>query len=246
MHTTLPTCRFDSWTATALNTSLAKELLRDKEADSLQMFFHAITSSGWNEIRKPVLKWMNAKTRRRVTVFVGTDHAITDPHALEMMQEATIEVRIMNNYRGVFHPKVVWLNGKSKNLVWVGSNNLTKDGLLNNIEFAVLVDSKKIPPEMSKWVSTVASASTLLDVDLLRSYKEERKKFEKSRASTKATTFTWSKKNEPPNLQEPTIGKGDLVLEIMPEETRGGNQVQIPKKAVKQFFGLEIVGQQKI
>ena len=30
----------------------------------------------------------------------------------------------------------------------------------------------------------------------------------------------------------------------MPEETRGGNQIQIPKLAAKEFFGLENVGDQ--
>jgi len=209
------------------------------------MFFYAITTSGWNEIRKPVMKWMKARSHRNVTVYVGTDHAITDPDVLELMQKETIEVRLMNAYRGVFHPKVVWLKGKSKNLVWVCSNNLTKDGLRNNIEFAVLINSIKIPVGVTKWASTVASGSALLDTELLRSYKEERKNFEKKRADAKATTFTWSQKHEPKRLSKVIVRKGDLILEIMPKETRGGNQIQFPKEATKEFFGLNTVGEHK-
>lgn len=245
MHTALPTCKFDTWTITSLRDSLVTELLADKTSATLQMFFYAITESGWNEIKKPVLKWMQAKKGRTVTIYAGTDHAITDPNALELMHNSALEVRLMNTYRGVFHPKVVWLKGKTKNLVWVGSNNLTKDGLLNNIEFAVLVSSKDVPSEMVQWTSAVASGSTPINAELIRSYRKERNKFEENRADTKANTFTWSQKKEPETQAKISVRKGDLILEIMQKETRGGNQIQIPKEATKEFFGLSTVGAQK-
>ena len=242
MHTILPTCTFDSWTVTSLRDSLLTELSADTGSDALQMYFYAITKSGWNEIRKPVLRWAGAKNGRSVTVYVGTDHAITDPTAMEVMQKEAIDVRLMESYRGVFHPKVVWLKGSGKNMVWVGSNNLTKDGLLNNIEFAVLVKSRHVPVELVHWAAAVASGSTELNDSHLRSYKEERDKFEIKRAAAKATTFTWSRKHEPKHAPTVPVSKGDLIVEIMPEETRGGTQVQLPKEAVKEFFGIDQVG----
>src|SRR5271155_3795997 len=106
MHSILPTCAFDSWTVTSLRDSLVTELKRDATSDTLQLFFYAITTSGWHEIRKPVLRWAGLTNDRSVTAYVGTDHGITDPTAMELMQQAGINVRLMQSYRGVFHPKV--------------------------------------------------------------------------------------------------------------------------------------------
>jgi len=244
MHTLLPTCNFDSWAVKSLRDSLLSELAADESSATLLLFFYAITTSGWLEIRAPVLKWQKAKSARVVTVYVGTDHGITDPAAIESMQQAGLDVRLMESYRGIFHPKVVWLKGQHSNLVWVGSNNLTKDGLLHNIEFAVLIKSRNVPVDLNRWAEAVASASTSLTAALIASYKHERNDFEKRRASAKSTTFTWSKKREPESAPGPTISQGDLILEIMPEETRGGNQIQIPKQAAQCFFGLIGVGDQ--
>ncbi len=244
MHTVLPTCNFDAWTVRSLRDSLLSELAGDQSSAALLLFFYAITLSGWNEIRKPILRWKRANDTRAVTVYVGTDHGITDPSAIEAMQQAGLNVQLMESYRGVFHPKVVWLKGQRSNSVWVGSNNLTKDGLLNNIEFAVLIQSRDIPLELQRWADAVAAGSSALTAELIASYKSEREAFERRRASTKTTTFTWSKKREPASAPVPSLYKGDLILEIMPEETRGGNQIQIPRQAARMFFGLARVGDQ--
>jgi hypothetical protein len=150
----------------------------------------------------------------------------------------------MNSYSGVFHPKVIWMSGGNKNLVWVGSNNLTRAGLLNNIEFAVLIKSRAVPAELSQWVESVAAGSSEVTDELLASYKIEREEFERNRAAAKATTFTWSRRGEPISATKSTAKRGDLIVEIMPEETRGGNQIQFPKKAVESFFGLKKPGDQ--
>jgi hypothetical protein len=242
MHTFLPTCNFNSWAVTSLRDSLLTELPADKSSLELTLFFYAITGSGWVQIKNPVLKWMKAKKRRSVKVYAGTDHGITDPAALDAMQKAGLDVHLMDAYRGVFHPKVLWLKGTRSNLVWVGSNNLTKDGLLNNIEFAVLIKSEDVPVELTRWAEAVISGSTSFNAALLESYKKERKKFEQKQASARSTTFTWSKRREPKFAPAIPISKGDLILEIMPEETRGGNQIQIPKQAASEFFGLQNVG----
>ena len=191
-------------------------------------------------------KWLRRRPYRTVTAYVGTDHALTDPAALTLMQDDGVDVRLMNVYRGIFHPKVVWLAGRGSNVVWVGSNNLTKDGLLNNIEFAVVIEAKATELGFTQWVDAVAAGSTPLTSELLNSYRAERQSFEKKRATAKDTTFTWSRKREPakrpPSAQ---LRKGDLILEIMPEETRGGTQVQFPKAAANAFFGLAKIGQHK-
>ena len=229
-----------------MRDSLVTELARDSVADTLEMFFYAITLSGWSEVRKPVLQWKQSKPHRAVIVYVGTDHAITDPKALELMQQDDIDIRIMDRYRGVFHPKLIWLKGKTHSLAWVCSNNLTKDGLLHNVEFAIVIKFRKPPSGLSRWASAVASGSSKLSAELFDSYKTERENFENKRAAAKATTFTWSRKREPktkPGVA--VVGKGDLIIEVMPQETRGGTQVQFPKEAVREFLGIHRVGEQK-
>ena len=179
LRTVLPTCAFDSWQVTALRDSLLAELANDKVSDALQMFFYAVTQSGWKEIRRSVMRWKRSKPHRTVVVYVGTDHAITDPRAMELMQQDEIEIRLMDTYRGVFHPKLIWLKGNTNNLIWVCSNNLTKDGLLHNIEFAALVKFRKAPSGLTHWVAAVSSGSSKLTAELFGSYKEERERLEK-------------------------------------------------------------------
>ena len=241
---TLPTGSFDTWSVTALRDSIAIELAKDKSSLSLAMFFYAVTTSGWSEIRKPVERWMRGKTARSVVAYVGTDHALTDPAAVTLMIRSGLDVRLMRTYRGVFHPKVIWLAGGTQNCVWVGSNNLTRDGLLHNIEFAVLIKAREALPQLARWAQEVASGSAPASDELLSSYKAERDKFQQKQASANSTTFTWSRKKEPEKSKITRITKGDLIVEIMPEETRGGNQVQLPKQAAREFFGLNKIGDQ--
>lgn len=241
----LPTGLFESWTVTSLRDSIIAELGRDRSDGSLRLFFYAVTESGWSEVGKAIQNWMRGRARRKATLLAGTDHGITDPLVLWTIQQTGIEVRVMETYHGVYHPKVVWLGGGQRNLVWVASNNLTRDGLLNNIEFAALIRARGAPRELTQWSREIEASSSVLTKDLLDSYKAERSAFQARQAKAKTTTFTWSKKAEPAGRAAPAVRRGDLILEIMPEETRGGNQIQIPKEAARRFFGLKRVGDQR-
>jgi len=243
MHTHLPTGILGSWSATALQASLIDELKRDRTSKNLKMFFYAVTNSGWREIRNSVKEWRRLGKGRSVVAFIGTDDAITDPLALENMLGDDVDVRLMEEYQGIFHPKVVWLEGAEGNVVWVGSNNLTKRGLLLNVEFAVVVRSADIPTELKKWADAVESGSSILTPELLLSYKQERKNFEAKRARANVTSFTWSKRSKPTSPAMSNTEAGDLIVEVMPKETgMEGTQIQLPKKAAERFFELTRLG----
>jgi hypothetical protein len=245
MEALLGTARLGSWAVTELRNSLLSELSEDEASHTLRLFIYAITSTGWQELRTTVKRWKKAKPSRRVVAFVGTDHGLTDPDALTRLKDDGVDVRLMVTYSGVFHPKVFWLEGESTSLVWIGSNNLTRDGLVNNIEFAALVKSPSAAPaSLATWANKVEGGSAELTDELLASYKKERDLFESSRAAATTGTFTWSKKKEPPRSVGPTLRSGDLLIEIMPQETRGGNQIQIPIAAAAKFFGLSGIGSQ--
>ena len=239
----LPTATFGSWNVTKFRDSLVAGLNQDSTGTTLQLFFYAVTPSGWYELKEPVKLWQAANQQRKVTMYVGTDHGLTDPTALDLMRKDGVDVRLMISYSGIFHPKVAWLSSPCSHHIWVGSNNLTKNGLVNNVEFGVMVSSVDAPPALMEWAQQVHTGSTPITDELIKSYRSEKKKIEKSRAAAKAATFVWSRRTEPEGNALPQPQLGDLILEVMPEETRGGNQIQLPTKAAEQFLGLKSKGQ---
>jgi len=254
----LPTFTSASWTVTGLLDSLKSELTADAACNQMRFFAYAVTLSGWQEIRDVFNEWKGRVNDRSTIGYIGTDHALTDPEAIRKMQRDGIEIRVMTAYNGVFHPKVFWLSGPRSNLVWVGSNNLTRDGLIQNIEFSTLIKSQHDNPDLRRWFDNVHSASEPISDTLLKNYEDERRVFALSRSAT--GTFTWSMRREAP---QPTTAparnpattpatvpvtalnllpgiRGDLVVEVMPLETGlDGKQMQLPKSAVVQFFGLD-------
>lgn len=235
--THLPTFVGAAWAVTGLRDSILTTLPANNWGTRLSLFFYAVTELGWRELREAVMKWKATAQLRHVIAYVGTDHAITEPEALKLMQRDGVDVRLLQTYQGVFHPKVIWLTGEKENSVWVGSNNLTRDALLHNVEFAVQINSVKPPPELVKWAKQVAEASTPLTYELIRSYECERRSFATTRSS--AGTFTWTKRKEPQAVSARDAVKGDLIIEVMPLETGlDGKQIQLPKAAAVHFFGL--------
>jgi hypothetical protein len=243
MDALLATARIGSWDVTQLRDSLLLELGNDKRSHTLKIFTYAITDAGWLELQAKVVRWLKGAAHRQVVAFVGTDHGLTDPDALTRLQKDGVDVRLMVAYSGVFHPKVFWLQGDRSSSVWIGSNNLTRDGLLNNVEFAALIKCQyAAPASLVDWANSIEGGSVPLTDELIASYRRERDVFERKRAAARSGTFTWSKKREPRRSAGERLKAGDLLIEIMPQETRGGNQVQIPKAAAEQFFGLSGIG----
>ncbi len=236
----LPTGSFSTWKVAEFRDSLNSTLKEDrKKGDAqLRLYFYAVTKRGWDEIRTSTLSWMRFDRRRKVFAYVGTDHAITDPEGLKAMADDGVTVRLMSNYRGVFHPKVVWLDHSTRCRVWIGSNNLTRDGLINNIEFAAMIQSDDAPQELRKWADEIHAGSITLTEDNLSSYRNERHKFERAHMRAGMATFTWCLKREPPAAKR-SVAKVDLIVEVMPKETgAGGKHIQIPIQAAKEFFKL--------
>lgn len=247
--THLPTLTASSWTITALRDSLVDLLANDRRGQELRMFLYGVTDAGWRDIRKTFKSWLSVKGNRKVVAYVGTDHAITDAEAIRSMMDDGVAVRLMTTYNGIFHPKVFWLNAPQSNTIWIGSNNLTLDGLRNNIEFAALLMSRGIPRDLQRWASAVHLGSQECSEELLKSYKTERNAYGVRRVAL--GTFTWSRREKDRHRRAtkrgrrtqqrdraPTATRGNLILEIMPRETgQDGKQIQLPIPALR-FFGL--------
>ena len=242
----LPTWISGKWSIAAFRDSLISTLQADRSGTKLSLYFYAVTSSGWGQLRQSILLWKSCDEKRKVRLFVGTDHGITDPSALRQITEDGVDVRVMLNYNGIFHPKVVWLQGSKWHAVWAGSNNLTRDGLLNNVEFALLARTRKTPSALGQWARAIETASTKLTPRLLDSYEFQRRRFEIKRTRAGAATFTWKRRVQPKIKKKPTppVGDGSLIMEVMPKETggEGGRQLQLPVRAASEFFGVQGVG----
>lgn len=243
----LPTWNAGQWTVADLRDSVISTLNADRRCMTLTMFQYAVTQAGWDQLRDAVLKWRDSVSGRVVRLIVGTDHGITDPGALQRIQHDGVDVRVMVAYQGVFHPKVWWLHGHKKHVVWVGSNNLTRDGLLNNVEFALLIRSAHTPTNLRQWARALQSASKSLTSEILDSYREQRRKFESPRKRIGLGPFTWTEKTEATSgMATPGANPGDLVVEVMPRETgKDGRQLQLPVRAAGEFFGVRGKGSSK-
>jgi hypothetical protein len=171
------------------------------------------------------------------------------------MQQDGVEVRVMTSYNGIYHPKAFWISAPNLHLIWVGSNNLTRNGMLNNIELGALLEGKTVPKRFIQWATEIDLSSQPLTDSLYKTYEGERQVYAKSRAST--GTFTWSgrerkplkrkkrkrarksRKRKLPKTAPYQVHAGDLIIEVMPRETgQDGKQIQFPVEAATRFFGI--------
>lgn len=249
MPSPAPTMRTAAWAVTDFLDATIRLCSTETSSVQLRLYFYAVTVAGWKQLRSSILSWRKFASNRVVTAYIGTDHALTDADAIKNMQEDGIEVRLMRHYTGTFHPKVIWFSGKTSSTILAGSNNLTEDGLTNNIEFASVTKIARADANLQRWHEEIHNASEPVTPQLLKSYRGEKEKYGEMRAkSRQGGTFTWSmrssgKKNIKSPIQRPQRTSGvtrqTLVLEVMPRETSDeGRQVQIPLDAAQKFFGL--------
>jgi hypothetical protein len=222
-------------------------LLNNRSGRELRIFLYGVTEAGWLDMGSAFRRWLKRNENRRIVAYVGTDHAITDAEAIELMIADGVVVRLMTSYNGTFHPKVFWLGSDSNNMIWIGSNNLTLDGLRNNIEFAAVIKTRTVPRNLERWARAVHEGSEECTEELLESFRAERSDYGSKRAGV--GTFTWSRREKPKTKgrkrrrlrsnRVPTAERGNLILEIMPRETgQDGKQIQLPMQALS-FFGLK-------
>lgn len=240
--------RTAAWAVTDFLAAAEQVCAADKQSRQLRLYFYAATESGWKRLRKSILSWCKARDGRAVTAYIGTDHALTDVAAIEAMHNEGIDVRLMRHYTGIFHPKVIWFIGKAGSTILAGSNNLTEDGLRNNIEFATVTTLAHVDVNLQTWHDEIHKASELVTAALIKSYAKEKEKYRLRRATSGlGGDFTWSKRTsgasaKRSNAKAPAAGGAEgsrLILEVMPRETsEEGRQVQIPLDAARKFFGL--------
>lgn len=77
-------------------------------------------------------------------IFVGIDQKGTSKEALEALLKLKIDTRIYHTTsRIIFHPKIYLFTGDKHCCIILGSSNLTKTGLFQNIEASLLVEFER-------------------------------------------------------------------------------------------------------
>lgn len=237
MNLTLPTMVNGQFALRAFLDCLTSELRSNEESNRLDLFFYAATLSGWNLLKDAIQFWQQ-QGDREARVFIGTDHGLTEPEALLAISSMGVGVYIPTRYTGIYHPKVAVLHGASTRLI-VGSNNLTRNGLRQNIEFGCFMRFEETPNDLVEWSRQIERASDPLTDAMLSEYQQERRQFSQQRVA--AGTFVWSRKQQNANEDDArvVVVAGDLVLEIMPRETGAdGKQIQLPLVAAESFFSI--------
>src|SRR3972149_4973494 len=108
MTSPLPTVQGAGWTVAHFHDSLLSLLKSEKSTRELRLYFYAVTSQGWQLIRSAARRWKAHREDRSIVAYIGTDHGVTDPDALQAMQADGVRVKLLMHYDGVFHPKLVW------------------------------------------------------------------------------------------------------------------------------------------
>jgi len=230
----------------------------DDQHSEVRMYFYGATQSGWDEIRHHATAWLGRGPARKITAFIGTDDAVTEPEALVSMRADGVDVRLVVSYSGIFHPKVIVFAGAPEWLLMSGSNNLTRRGLSKNVEFATSVRVPANAGPLAQWESAVMDSSIPSSQALLDGYRAQRNlRIQALQGINQSWHFTWDQrlKNASRNGQNGSsavraslpipLVKGTLVYEVMPRETgQMGQQVQILKPLAITYFGLgNVVGE---
>lgn len=118
---------------------------KDKNFDTFQCFVAFTTLSGLSVFIDELEK---VKTRyKKIEFYLGIDDKGTSREALLELLNKNIETYIYYNptkrTRAIYHPKLYMFRGAKANRVILGSSNLTRPGLFNNIEASLAMDFVK-------------------------------------------------------------------------------------------------------
>jgi hypothetical protein len=103
----------------------------------ITVFVAFLRKSGISILRPYIEKAL--EQGKKITFYVGIDERVTSKDALELLNEIGVETYIYFSDKYIYHPKVFIFQG-IKNRIIIGSTNITKAGLLYNVETSILLD----------------------------------------------------------------------------------------------------------
>lgn len=130
-----------------------KESLRN--ANDVKFSVAFLKYSGFSLIKSHIENIL--KNRGVVEFLVGLDFRTTDPDTLselKFLQAANANLKCFcfsepnKNTYSIFHPKLYLMKNSKKTIAIIGSSNLTKGGLVDNVELNVILSGKESDSEI--------------------------------------------------------------------------------------------------
>lgn len=118
------------------------------------------------------------------------DMGITQLSGIKKLLEHNVEVKVYRSNEGTFHPKI-WLFGKDNQWkMLIGSANLTRSALIDNVEASVLVEDQAVISNALLffgylWDKDNASSVSIEDIDILQRKIIERKNIKHNSVTVK-------------------------------------------------------------
>jgi HKD family nuclease len=127
--------------------------------------------SGWDMVARSI-----ERSRAERYLLAGTSLFQTEPAVLRewlsLCHRANVSAALHTDKSITFHPKVLIIEGK-KRFAIVGSGNLSRGGLQENIECGVFVDTTSLLKELLLWFDALFRASPRLNDSLLLNYEKD-------------------------------------------------------------------------
>ena len=114
---------------------LTTDHLNDQFTENLAFSKKIYIASAWATCGQALDSLRKASKRNsiRIRAIIGTSGNATDPTALDILDEIG-ELKIIDGYYPMFHPKMYLFLGENKSCAWIGSANFTSAGFGRNEE----------------------------------------------------------------------------------------------------------------
>lgn len=130
--------------------------LSDNDFDQFKCLSAFASPKGVNGLKEAIIK--SKEHIKRFSVIIGIDQNNTSKEALEALLDWNVGASIYYTSSPItFHPKVYLFEGKDKTQIIVGSSNLTKQGLFQNVEASLKVDFNKPDTDGDELVQQINS-----------------------------------------------------------------------------------------
>ena len=150
-------------------------------------------------------------------LLCSLDMGITQLSGIKKLIENSVEVKVYQNNKGTFHPKI-WLFGKNKTnwKMLIGSANLTRAAFIDNVEASVLVEEQNTTSNALiffnyLWDSKNSSTISIDEINSLQEKINQRKAF----------------KNKPANIVQTPNKDDDEKIAVLFEYIK--SWIDIPK-----------------
>jgi len=128
----------------------------------------------------------------KLKLIFGEDFNLTDSSALEYLHTLNADMKVYLSRKGVYHPKIWMFKLIGKWVIVIGSSNLSRDALTNNVEANLVFEGDDSDADVKACLSAYdalwkSERSYTIGTEYIKNYKNEVKRYFKRRISITTT-----------------------------------------------------------